>query len=111
MSLTPCPNACGRSADPITIEAGLCAHCRKEARRAAHPGRVLSMDDVRRDRDRILAASDKAHLPDFPVSDLTAVNTHRQALRDLPDTHAGDVPGAFAQLATIKAALTGLGAL
>lgn len=41
-------------------------------------------DEVRSERDRLLADSDWAVLPDAPVADGQAWKDYRQALRDLP---------------------------
>jgi len=47
--------------------------------------RELYAKDVRDERDRLLAASDWAVLPDASVADQAAWRDYRQALRDLPD--------------------------
>ena len=41
-------------------------------------------DEVRTQRDTLLAASDWAVLPDAPVADEQAWKDYRQALRDVP---------------------------
>lgn len=42
-------------------------------------------ESVRRERDRLLAASDYAVLPDAPVSDTEQWKGYRQSLRDLTE--------------------------
>lgn len=70
------------------VEAGEIAGQAHDA--AAWAARIApTWDTLRGERDRRLAASDWAALPDVPLldSDRAAVATYRQALRDLPDTY------------------------
>ena len=42
------------------------------------------MGRLRNERNKRLAATDYLVLPDYPMSDASAIRTYRQALRDLP---------------------------
>lgn len=49
-------------------------------------GELVTPADVRAERDKRLAATDKYVLPDFPITEdkLAVVKLYRQALRDVP---------------------------
>jgi len=42
-------------------------------------------NEIRAERDRLLAASDRYVLPDYPIADKNAALIYRQSLRDVPD--------------------------
>lgn len=79
----PCPN-CQRPAWVYCIVDGRCDNCRAEAAREAAPEFALTLDDIRDERSRRLAACDWTQLPDVPEETRLLWQNYRQALRDLP---------------------------
>ena len=55
---------------------------------------ALALSALRAERDRLLTASDKYMIPDYPITDDLREQwlAYRQALRDLPETCDPDNP-------------------
>lgn len=77
-----CPE-CGREKADFLIRDGRCDSCRKKARRAVAERPALRWEDIRAERDRLLAASDWTQLPDVPEATRDLWRDYRQSLRDI----------------------------
>lgn len=76
----PC---CGRQVSPITVNNGLCGHCRREKRRSEDAGVSIEWNDVRRLRTRLLAQTDWTQMADQPDTRKNNFAALRQELRDI----------------------------
>lgn len=52
------------------------------------PKPVLTWEDIRTKRNRLLELTDYTQLSDFPETNKSAWSTYRQTLRDIPQTYA-----------------------